>query len=62
MLLSCLKYNIHARPKGYCQIKQTKATSRTIISPLIKSAIKFTILSGNFTAWVKQMLDIGFAR
>ncbi len=36
----------------YCHIQLTIATSRTIISPLIKTANKFTILSGNIAVWV----------
>lgn len=53
MLLSCLKNSIHAHPQGYCHIQETIVTPHTTISPLIKTAIKFTILSGNFAIWVK---------
>ena len=53
MPLSCLKNSIHAHPQGYCHFQLTIATPHTIISPLIKTAIKFTILSGNFAAWVR---------
>jgi hypothetical protein len=55
MLLNCLKNSIHALPAGYCHFQLTIVTPYTIISPLIKTAIKFTILSGNFAAWVKQI-------
>jgi hypothetical protein len=53
MLLSCLKNSIDAHPQGNCHFQLTIATPYTIISPLIKTAIKFTILSGNFALWVK---------
>jgi hypothetical protein len=48
-----LKKSINARLKGYCHFQLTIATPHTTISPLIKTAVKFTILSGNFAAWVK---------
>ena len=53
MLLSCLKNSINALPQSNCHFQLTIATPYTIISPLIKTAIKFTILRGNIVVWVK---------
>lgn len=53
MPLSCLKNSLIARHTGYCHIKQTIVTPYTTISPLIKTAIKFSILGGNFATWVR---------
>ncbi len=45
-----------------CHIPLTMATSHPIISPLIKTVVKFIILRGNFAGCIKQISDIGYVR
>lgn len=53
MLLSCLKNSLSGYMQYNCHVQLTITTPYTTISPLIKTAIKFSILGGNFAAWVK---------